>query len=149
MVKNQIEDTTRTAYGETYKTGSQVSLTTALLWSNVTLMNTLLMQKECWARIPCLMGYVLVSTSIVLQITTGILLIIQHNWERANAKEKNDIEMKRKKDVDDCGCNNDITKRENTLKKRELKTENLNMTIVIFSFLVAVINIFINGIEMT
>ncbi|VDI67874.1 Hypothetical predicted protein [Mytilus galloprovincialis] len=123
------------------KTGSQGSLTTALLVSNVSLMKNLLQTGKCGDSDKCIAGVTLLCVSILLQVAAGIMLVILAPREQKSSNLK-------KKDRQSSALETEeiIQEKANIRKSRKILNDRINTTVLILTFLIAVINIVINGI---
>lgn len=126
---------TSTAYGH-QKTGSQGSLTTALLLTNTTVMITLFKKHGCLNDATCISGLFLACLSIVLQISIGILLITLARNEHIHHAKKDRTNRE----------DNKLLRKNDDNEQRKKNAKRVNTIILVLSFLVVVSNIALNGI---
>lgn len=146
------------------KAGAQGSLTTALLLSNVSLVKTLLQKKECSHDTVCIAGVVLICLSILIQIVVGAMLVILARREKYISKQEEeeerekdayisekieeetmvDVSYQNGPDGDKTSFGIDSIKKEERKKKKRTMYK-MNTGVLVLTFLVAIINIIING----
>ena len=138
------------------KTGCQGGLTTALLLSNVTLTKRLLKEGNCTEDFICMVGIICLGISIFMQMIGGVLLIIVARREQRTGQLKKEVEYAQtnpsKKDEEAQTNPSQSEKNQADVKvKNKLneirRTEHLNTTVLVITFIVTVMNIFINGLE--
>lgn len=150
MCSREIETlyatSTSTAYGH-QKTGSQGSLSTALVLANVIVVKTLLSKHECLKDVMCIACLVLACLSIMLQIAIGILLIILARNEHKHHAKKNK-NVSRENTTEQCEDDKGNLKtedQEDKQNKRKKRAKRMNFIILVLCFLVVVSNIALHG----
>lgn len=148
------------------KAKAQGSLTTALLLSNVSLVKTLLQKKECKLQTVCIAGVLLICLSIMLQIVVGVMLVILSRREQYMVKRMKEEDREKEAyifkhikeetmadasyqigpDDDKTSFGIDPVKKEERKRKKRLMYR-LNTCVLVLTFLVAIINIIINGLN--
>ncbi|VDI14336.1 Hypothetical predicted protein [Mytilus galloprovincialis] len=154
------------------KSLAQGMLDMALLLSNVSKMKNLI-TPECADSAKCVAGMVFLSLSVILQVAVGVMLIILAIREQYAAKEQE--RKRREKSIRDkllesgeliepsepnsCDNNNhrdrpkmkrqlSIAAESITLSK-EKKTMRLNTAVLILVFIIVVINVIIDGMDLS
>jgi hypothetical protein len=144
------------------KTIAKGMLDIALLLSNASRMKSLL-KRNCLDSVKCTIGVISLCISIILQVAVGIMLIILGRREQLsinNAKlvEKNSKEENLQK-TDETNDDEDKKKKvpnesmslaeEADCLKKDQSTMNLNTIILIVVFIIVVMNVLIDGMDLS
>lgn len=152
----------------TKKTMVNGMLDVALMLSNASRLKTMLRQ-DCLNSIQCIVGVTFLIFSILLQIAIGIVLLILARREQRCRKRKRDCVESEADDKHEADCDDenqgelmeqDIEKKKKPLKRqltikeetdimrKDKTTTKLNTAVLIAVFVVVVLNILMDGLDL-
>ena len=144
------------------KTIAKGMLDIALLLSNASRMKSLL-KENCLDSVKCTIGVISLCISIILQVAVGIMLIILGRREQLSVKRAKLVEKKPEEEnlqkTDETNDDEDKKKKvpngslslaeEADCLKKDQSTMKLNTIILIVVFIIVVMNVLIDGMDLS